>query len=282
MENLTFSLQLPNMGADIRFDHFNIPKIIEPSSFAFHSHAVYEAYLIKSGQIEVCVGEETLTLRKHDILMISPHTLHRVKECSEDLQRFNLRFLLNTETSVVPPAPYYLYEPTAENKKELFDIIDKIYRHIPLIDQSWEFFRIRGYFGILLSYLVESLLPAQNQEERKVYRRSARKSKIDLQIQIELFFSENYSRPITIAHLAGELHYSKTHVNRLLQSDFGLSFSDKLDQTRLQAAKQYLRESQEPIHQIAERCGYSTLRGFELFFKKYTGMLPKEYRKGSE
>jgi len=280
MKNLTFSLLLENVGADIRFDHFNMPKIIYPSSFAFHSHTVYEAYFIASGQIEVCVGEETLTLREHDILMISPHTLHRVKECSADLKRFNLRFLLNTETNVTPSASYFLYEPPAENKKELFDMIDNIYRHIPQIDQNWEFFRVKGYFSILLSYLVEPLLPLQKKEVKKSRLRAAGKSKIDQQIQIDLFFSENYSRPITIDHLAKELHYSKTHVNRLLQRDFGMSFSKKLDQTRLQAAKQYLTDSQEPIHRIAERCGYSTLRGFEMFFKKHTGMLPKEYRKG--
>ena len=75
------------------------------------------------------------------------------------------------------------------------------------------------------------------------------------------------------------MHYSKTHINRLLQRYWGMSFSEKLNQTRLHVAKQYLCESSEPVHKIAERCGYATLRGFEIFFKKQTGLLPKEYRK---
>ena len=96
----------------------------------------------------------------------------------------------------------------------------------------------------------------------KVYTNShpaSHKSKIDQRIQIDRFFSENYSRAITVDDLDEELHYSKTHVNRLLKYGLGMTFSEKLDQTRLQAAKQYLRDSHESIYHIAELCGYAPL-----------------------
>ena len=277
MDNLTFSLLLENVGADIRFDYFNASKNVKASSFSFHAHAVYEVYFIENGELEVCFGDTVLTLRKHNILIISPGTVHRVKQCSEDLKRFNLRFLLNTEA--IFRAPYFLYEQTDTIRCEIFSTIEKIYLHMPYLDQPWESFRIKNYFSMILSYIVEALLPAQANHSRKNTFRANNKSKIDQRIQIDLFFSENYSRAITVDDLAEELHYSKTHVNRLLKRDWGMTFSETLDQTRLQAAKQYLRESHEPIHRIAELCGYSTLRGFEMFFKKHMGVLPKEYRK---
>ena len=276
MDNLTFSLLLENVGADIRFDYFNASKNIKASSFSFHSHTVYEVYFIENGEMEVCFGDEVLILRKQDILVISPGTVHRVKQCSEDLKRINLRFLLNTEAGA--HAPYFLYEQTDEIKSEIFSDIGKIYLHMPYLDRPWEFFRIKSYFSVILSYIVEALLPIQPNNSRKSTLR-ANKSKIDQRIQIDRFFSENHSRAITVDDLAKELHYSKTHINRLLKHGWGMTFSEKLDQTRLQAAKQYLRNSHEPVHHIAELCGYSTLRGFEMFFKKHTGVLPKEYRK---
>ena len=257
MENLTFSLLLENVGADIRFDYFNASKNVKASSFSFHSHTIYEVYFIENGELEVCFGDAVLTLRKHHILIISPGTVHRVKQCSEDLKRFNLRFLLNTEA--VSHAPYFLYEQTDTIRCEIFSDIENIYLHMPYLDHPWEFFRIKNYFSVILNYIVEALLPAQANNSRKNTFRANNKSKIDQRIQIDRFFSENYSRAITVDDLDEELHYSKTHVNRLLKYGLGMTFSEKLDQTRLQAAKQYLRDSHESIYHIAELCGYAPL-----------------------
>ncbi len=58
-----------------------------------------------------------------------------------------------------------------------------------------------------------------------------------------------------------------------------MSFTEKLMQTRLQAAKKLVISNELSVNQIAERCGYTTLRGFELFFLKHTNMLPNEYRR---
>ena len=68
---------------------------------------------------------------------------------------------------------------------------------------------------------------------------------------------------------------------KCLQIDrfFSDHYAEKLMQARLQAAKKLLISNELYINQIAERCGYTTLRGFELFFEKKTNMLPNEYRR---
>jgi two-component system response regulator YesN len=96
---------------------------------------------------------------------------------------------------------------------------------------------------------------------------------------IDKFFSEHYAEQITLEQLADKLHFSKTHTNRILRKYIGMSFIEKLTQTRLQEAKKLLISDEMSINQIAERCGYTTLRGFELFFVKQTNMLPTEYRR---
>ena len=278
-KNLTFSLLLENVGADIRFDYFNSSKKINTTSFSFHSHTLYEVYFIENGEMEVCFEDNLLKLKKHDILVISPNTVHRVKSCSSEFKRFNIRFLLNLESALVKPNSYLLYEKPKSVMDEIFNSIDKIYEHMPKIDEEWGFFRIKSYFSIIVSYIVESLLPSAKVNVKKSKITTSKNSKIDQRIIIDNFFSDNLSELVTIEDLAKELNYSKTHVNRLLKNNFNMTFSEKLNQTRLQSAKLYLRESKEPIYKIAERCGYSTLRGFEMFFKKHMGKLPKEYRK---
>ena len=277
--NLTFSLLLENVGADVRFDYFNSTKKINASSFSFHTHTLYEVYFIENGEMEVCFEEDVLKLKKHDVLVIAPNTVHRVKSCSREFKRFNIRFLLNTDSNSNQIKPYFLYEKPKTIIDEIFSSIDKIYEHMPKINEEWKFFRIKSYFSIIVSYIVESLLPSKNTNVKNSKNYATKNNKIEQRIVIDNFFSDNLLGLVTIEDLAKELNYSKTHVNRLLKSYFNMSFSEKLDQTRLQSAKLYLRESKEPIYKIAERCGYSTLRGFETFFKKYTGILPKEYRK---
>ena len=277
--NLNFSLLLENMKMEVRFDYFNASRNVKPSSFSFHSHTVYEVYFIESGEMSLCFGDRDVQLKTHDILIISPNTPHRVKECSETLKRFNLRFLLNAQAGLAAIPNCFLFRPKDKIRAEIFQNIEKIYLHVPDIKHQWEFFRIKSYFGIIISYIVEAIIPTQKPVASEIADTAYGKSKIDLCIRLDRFFDENYALPIKIDDLAKELHYSKTHVNRLLKHFWGISFSEKLSQTRLYAAKRYLITSTYTVSEISERCGYSTLRGFELFFEKHVGMLPKEYRK---
>ena len=279
-EKLNISLLLENVGVDLRIDSFHTSQNVKPSSFAFHSHTAYEVYFIENGNMWVQFEEQSAELQKHDILIIAPDTMHRVKGCSQELKRFNFRFLLHTQKSPASKNSYFLYHPTDTVKDELFHCIEKIHIHKQQANHRLELFRIKTYFSIIVSHLAETLIPAYSISESS--DTIDRKNTLNQSIQLDQFFLDHYSHPVTIEDLAKELHYSKTHVNRLLKRYWGLSFSEKLMQTRLHAAKQYLRDSALPIHQIAERCGYSTLRGFELFFEKQTGILPAEYRKNSK
>ena len=101
-------------------------------------------------------------------------------------------------------------------------------------------------------------------------------------ISIDRFFYENYSKHVTIDDLAQTLNYSKTHVNRLLLKYTNKSFSQNLADTRLNAAKKLLETTQFSVADIAYKCGFSSSRGFELFFKKNTNMLPAEFRRSSK
>ena len=108
---------------------------------------------------------------------------------------------------------------------------------------------------------------------------SADQNRLDLTIVIDDYFKDHFHEKITVSHLAKELNYSPTHINRLLKQYWGLTFGEKLQEVRLQEAQRLLTETSEPVSAIAESCGYSTLRGFEVFFEKRTEMLPGKYRK---
>lgn len=67
-------------------------------------------------------------------------------------------------------------------------------------------------------------------------------------------------------------------LQRRLQ-DAGTSYQQLLDEVRFALAKQQLKNTQQPLHSIAEQLGFIEPRSFFRFFKRRAGLTPGEYRK---
>lgn len=270
---LDFSVQIENINIDVRVDYLNKFYNIQNSSFSAHTHTAYEAYFIESGSMCVVCNDQRIELKERDILIIAPGTVHNVSSCSNDLKRFNFRFVLCNYMNIHSEYPYLVYKDECL-KEEIFRDIENIHLHISNKKSETDLFRIKAYLSIIISHIIDHIFsfPVLTHEE-------GHSDVLAKCLQIDKFFSDHYAEQITVAQLAEELHFSKTHTNRILKKYIGMSFIEKLTQTRLQAAKKHLMSSELSVNEIAERCGYTTLRGFELFFVKQTDMLPNEYRK---
>ena len=83
---------------------------------------------------------------------------------------------------------------------------------------------------------------------------------------------------LTINELSAKLHLSVRQTQRLLQNHFGKTFSQKLTEARMAAAKQLLTYSDLSVTVISEQVGFSSLEHFSTAFKMSTGKSPREYR----
>lgn len=270
---LDFSVQIENISIDVRVDYLNKFYNIQNSSFSAHTHTAYEAYFIENGSLSAVCNDQRIELKERDILIIAPGTVHNVSNCSDDLKRFNFRFVLCNYMNIQSEHPYLVYHEESL-KEEIFRNIEYIHLHISNKKSETDIFRIKAYLSIIVSYIIDHMFSFSLFTHEEGHSDILAKC-----LQIDKFFSDHYAEQITIAQLADELHFSKTHTNRVLKKYIGMSFIEKLMQTRLQVAKKHLMSNDLSVNQIAERCGYTTLRGFELFFMKQTNMLPNEYRR---
>ncbi len=276
-KNLEFSFDIHNINVEARLDCLNMSKNIKPASYETHSHTMYEAYFIESGTLSLQCTNNSIELKKHDILIINPNTEHKIISCDDNLKRFNFRFLfpdIKIE-NVITKAPYTLYECSKEVRKKIFENIIGIHLYFNGTNHVLDSFRIKSCFGIIVSHIAEQLLPTDFFKSRSIVKKNATLTQY---IIIDDFFDKNYSKHITISDLANELNYSTAHTNRLLKNRFNMTFSQKLSQVRLNASKKYLKNTTLTTSEIAYKCGFSSTRGFELFFKKHTKFSPKEYR----
>lgn len=77
-----------------------------------------------------------------------------------------------------------------------------------------------------------------------------------------------------MAELGG---YSVSRFSALYFEKYGISPKAELLTTRMELAKQLLSYSELSVTEISERCGFKSIYYFSKYFKKETGMSPREY-----
>lgn len=267
MKHLDFTVSIENMLLDARVDYADEPHYIREQSMQLHEHLLYEVYFIEQGSLTVQCDKTKLTLETGDILIISPHVPHKILSYEKDLVRFNFQFMGRLQEK----RPYIFLNPA--DKEEIFTLISLIRGYLAKTEDNAAVFRMNHAFSILLSHVVQPLLCGE------IFRKeTAKRSRLQQLVVIDQFFFDRYAEPCTIMDLAAALNYSKAQTRRILLEHTGVSFPEKLRQHRIQAAKQYLRNSDFSIDQIAERCGYQSRMGFESAFKKSEGISPHKFR----
>ena len=118
-------------------------------------------------------------------------------------------------------------------------------------------------------------MPSQNVQPKK----TVTDDKNSRYYKIEIFFTDHYNEQITENDLAVELGLSKRQLSRILRSIYGMSFREKLIDTRMSKALVLLRSDSSIIDEIANSIGYTSPSGFHIAFKKRFGVSAGEYRR---
>ena len=97
--------------------------------------------------------------------------------------------------------------------------------------------------------------------------------------QIVRFVDENFSDPnLCMASVSKRFCVSERFVYNAVMESTGMNMSGYLARIRMHEAARLLRETQENVSGIAEKCGYPVESTFYRNFKKYYQMTPAEYK----
>jgi len=78
--------------------------------------------------------------------------------------------------------------------------------------------------------------------------------------------------------LASELRCSREHLTRQFKAAVGVCPSEYLSQQRLQLVRRELRQTDDKLDRVAQRCGFSNANYFCRVFRQHTGMTPGHFR----
>ena len=93
------------------------------------------------------------------------------------------------------------------------------------------------------------------------------------------FIRDNFNRQVTNQDIAESVNYHEYHVNKLLQSQTGMSIHRYLLSYRLQMAEKMLITSELSVARISDECGFTSSAYFISAFRKHFGETPNEYRR---
>lgn len=96
--------------------------------------------------------------------------------------------------------------------------------------------------------------------------------------QAVAYIEEHYAEKLTLQDVADRCYVSQWHLSKLLNKYTGQSFLDTLNHTRIEAAKELLRDPKLKVGDIGLMVGYADTAHFSRIFKKLTGVSANEYR----
>lgn len=91
--------------------------------------------------------------------------------------------------------------------------------------------------------------------------------------------SLHYAQARNLAALADELNVSQSALSQLVRKHTGQTYSELIQEARMNKAKELLAFSDASVMAIAIQIGYSDQFYFSKLFKRLYGMSPNAYRK---
>lgn len=92
------------------------------------------------------------------------------------------------------------------------------------------------------------------------------------------YMNDHYSENIGVEDIAAITYVSPNYFSRVFKKETGKSFTEWLNNVRLDKAKIILKDLRFRVYEVAEQVGYNDYKIFTHNFKKYVGCTPKEYR----
>lgn len=96
---------------------------------------------------------------------------------------------------------------------------------------------------------------------------------------LSLYIQNNFTKDIKLKNIAKEFGYDYSYISSFFNRAFKSDFATFVNTYRTDYAKTLLKKTELTVTEIAIKCGFGSIRNFNIVFKSLTGVTPGEYRK---
>ena len=239
-----------------------------------HSNTCYELHIILEGTCRLAFDAQTLDLAPGQAVIIAPNVFHAPSHVSGSFCRFSLSFsadpVLTPALGGIVRETYRFFEPGSRVTELCGRILEELDK---------ESFLSRELVSAQFSQLMVLCLRQVREETEQLPKAEKPLTQEDEIERIDNFFALYPPERQTRRELAEYLHCSQRQLIRKMQALYGVSFRQKLMDSRVDLAMYLLRSTDKSVGQISAEVGYADNAAFFRVFRQYTGMTPAQYRR---
>lgn len=270
--------ELVNLLADSEYGVAiqTVRKIRFPANYRYenHAHPEVEIDYINSGCCIMEAGEEIVTLRPGDCIIMNPCAKHLyMVDVAKSCSITQLIYSVSLPASYCGALACFRYDNpyhVISDCEEVCGLIDNI-RNCHNRGRKHEYARTQLDFSMLQLFVMIS----EYLEEERLRTDNRRGKLSDVLDRINNRLQDD----IHLEDLAGELGVSSRYIRKIFAEQMGMSCSGYITMMRMEKAKRILRQSEKEITQVAALSGFNSPQYFCRVFKEHAGMTPQEYRK---
>lgn len=253
-----------------------------------HFHNYLEIGFCYEGEGHLIIGADTARFSDREFTVFPPNYPHTTNSDPGTISQWEylfidvegfLRSFLDNPVKAEKMIQRIYSKARFEKETDKPSMAAKILEIMNIMRNGEEFY-LEEAKGILASLLAEIARDNRNVEEEKV---SEEKGKITNLVSRSLdYISDHYMEDIKIEDLAKSCHISETHFRRVFTSYMKITPLEYINTVRIQTACELLQKTDDPVADIAHKCGFTTNSTFNRNFKQLMGVTPVEWRKRPE
>ncbi len=256
--------------------------------FPKHRHNYIEINYVVKGELRQKVDNDSIILKKGELLFLNQHIEHEIEACGEDDLIINFiiqplffqfifqylngeniitEFLINSLFNHTQNGQYLYYAVSdVEEIQELVENLIKEENANSLLAES----KMKLYMGLLLIELVKNT--------DKITKNRLSSSQHFIVVESLKYIEEHYKNG-SLQELAEQLMQSSSSLSKNIKKATGFTFKDLMQEKRLMKAKELLETTNFPVRSVVEEVGYDNISYFYRIFKSKYKKTPKELRK---
>ena len=248
----------------------NIPvRILEweyPSgSFPLHWHENIEILYPLEGEMSIRCDENLLTMKEGTCIVINSNELHAASSGK-------CRYLcIQVPPSLLFKEKYTLFKNSIEDDfvNNTFKTINDLFKN----KKETSLLSITGHTYLLFSHLLTYHLKNDMNTSYKIYVK-----KLHIANTAIKYMENHYSENITTQFLASRSYISESHFCHIFKEIIGKSAKNYLLDLRIEKSINLIKNTDTPISEISELCGFTDPNYFSRIFKKRKGYSPNAIR----
>ncbi|WP_265459507.1 AraC family transcriptional regulator [Enterococcus sp. HY326] len=251
-----------------KFHSKNVNRQILP-----HWHTSLEILCCVSGELVLTYRTQEIILKAGQVHLINSNVVHSTRTpIPSEVIVLQIPFIHIEQLTEGQYGNTILFEKNLAKDSSLFALISLIYQTYSdntLVNRV----RVQGEIYQLFSLLLENYqLPMASVKEIST-QKNLRKI-----TEVHHYIAAHANESLKLTEVAEHFNYNPAYFSRYFKKFVGITFVSYLKSIRLDFAFPLLVETDLPILDIANECGFGNVKSFYLAFKEAYGMSPQQYR----